>query len=87
MKKLETSISNQNIRCCELFCGIGGMRKGLEQASKRFVTVYANDFDKYACQVYRKNFGDKELYEGDIRAVDQEEKRGSAKLEVTKNEC
>jgi len=40
-----------------------------EQSSRRFVTVYANDNDKYACQVYRKNYGGKELYEGDIRTV------------------
>jgi len=35
-----------------------------------FHCVWANDIDKYACQVYRKNFGDKELVEGDIRTID-----------------
>ena len=75
----------------ELFCGIGGFRYGLEQAStnskpnnnnnneeqfrldKRdssFKCVWANDIDKYACQVYRYRFGTGELYEGDIRTVD-----------------
>jgi DNA (cytosine-5)-methyltransferase 1 len=53
----------------ELFCGIGGFRLGLEQA-RGFDCVWANDFDRHACQVYRKNFGDRELYEGDIHAVD-----------------
>ncbi len=32
--------------------------------------VWANDNDKYACQIYRKHWGNKELHEGDIRAVD-----------------
>ena len=34
-----------------------------------FRCVWANEIDKYACQVYRKNFGEGELYEGDIRTV------------------
>ena len=37
---------------------------------QEFRCVYANDNDKYACQIYRKHWGNKELYEGDIRAVD-----------------
>lgn len=44
--------------------GKGGKNSG------EFCCVWANDIDKYACQVYRKNFGDRELVEGDIRAVD-----------------
>lgn len=53
----------------ELFAGIGGFRYGLERAGD-FKCVWANDIDKYACRIYRKNFGDKELYEGDIRTVE-----------------
>jgi len=36
----------------------------------QFRCVWANDIDKYASQIYRKNFGDKELVEGDIRTID-----------------
>ena len=43
---------------------------GRKQQQGQFTCVWANDIDKYACQVYRKNFGDGELYEGDIRTVD-----------------
>jgi len=32
--------------------------------------VWANEIDKYACQVYRKNFGEGELYEGDITKIE-----------------
>ena len=52
----------------EMFCGIGGFRLGLERSEWK--CVWANDTDKYACQIYRKNFGDGELVEGDIRSVD-----------------
>jgi len=31
--------------------------------------VWANDNDKYACQIYRKHYGTKELVEGDIRQI------------------
>jgi len=37
-------------------------------ANRQFNCVWSNDNDKYACQVYRKHFG--EVHEGDIRAVD-----------------
>ena len=38
--------------------------------NRLFSCVWANDNDKYACQIYRKRFGNEELHEGDIRAVD-----------------
>jgi len=53
-----------------MFSGIGGFRFGLEKSGWK--TVWANDNDKYACQVYRRNFGNKELVEADIRTVDPE---------------
>ena len=41
-----------------------------QEKRRQFTCVWANDIDKYACQVYRYRFGTGELYEGDIRAVD-----------------
>lgn len=52
----------------ELFAGIGGFRIGLEESGWK--CVYANELDKEACKIYKKNFGERELYEGDIRQVD-----------------
>ena len=49
-----------------LFAGIGGIDLGLEFAG--FKCVWANDFDKYACQTYRANVG-ANIVEGDIRLV------------------
>ena len=31
--------------------------------------VWSNEIDKYACEIYRKNYGKEELYEGDITKV------------------
>ncbi len=49
-----------------LFAGIGGIDLGFEFAG--FKCVWANDFDKYACQTYRANVG-ANIVEGDIRLV------------------
>ena len=48
-------------------CGLDS-RRNKRKTSYR--CVWANDIDKYACQIYRKNYGDKELVEGDIRTID-----------------
>lgn len=72
------------MRFIELFCGIGGFRLGLEKANSKdssnsesrtpqhrecaFRCVWSNDNDKYACQIYRKQF--REVCEQDIRTVD-----------------
>lgn len=49
-----------------LFAGIGGIDLGFEFAG--FDCIWANDFDKAACQTYRANVGD-QIVEGDIRLV------------------
>lgn len=67
------SIHNQHESCLkavELFAGIGGFRLALDQRGIK--TIWANDILPEACTVYRNNFGDKEMVEGDIRTlVDQ----------------
>ena len=47
-----------------LFSGIGGFDLGFEFAG--FNVIWANDFDKYACQTYRENVN-KNIVCGDIR--------------------
>lgn len=49
-----------------LFAGIGGLDLGFEFAG--FDCIWANDFDKAACQTYRANVGS-QIVEGDIRLV------------------
>ncbi|MBQ7552438.1 MAG: DNA cytosine methyltransferase [Rickettsiales bacterium] len=55
------------IKAINLFAGVGGIclcfkNNGVE-------IVYANDFDRYACQIYRANFSHL-LFEGDIKSID-----------------
>ena len=40
--------------------------------AEQFNCVWANEIDKYACQIYRKNYGEGELQEGDIRGIPAE---------------
>ena len=61
----------KEIKFIELFAGIGGFRYGLEQIKENnnFKCVWANEINKFASKIYKKNFGEGELYEGDIRSV------------------
>lgn len=57
------------IRIIDLFCGAGGLSAGFVTLSgKPFKTVWANDFNSYAVNTYKKNF-DGHVREGDIVSV------------------
>jgi DNA (cytosine-5)-methyltransferase 1 len=53
--------SNQKLRVCELFAGIGGFRLGIEQAfgKENVEFVFVSEWDKYAAQIYERNFNEK----------------------------
>jgi len=55
------------LRVASMFAGIGGICLGLKKAG--FDIVWANDFNKYACQTYRANFKDHNLIEEDITNI------------------
>lgn len=55
---------NTRYRVVSLFSGIGGFDLGFMYAG--FNIIWANDFDKYACQTYSKNVS-KNIVCGDIR--------------------
>ncbi len=59
-------MKKSKLKAIDLFAGIGGMRLGFEKSG--FEIVYSNDFDRYACETYRKNFG--EIDEKNIKDVD-----------------
>ena len=65
----------ENVTTCE------GVQQGLSQesktlpsakqscvATKQFTCVWANEIDKYACQVYRRNYGTKEEPKSNIQS-------------------
>lgn len=54
-----------------MFAGCGGGDLGLTQAGWK--CVWSNEIDKYATQIYRKNFGEKHLVEADIRDIHTED--------------
>lgn len=60
---------SNDIKVVELFAGVGGFRVGLEQASTRFKTVYANQWEpgkksdyQYAYKCYTSHFGISDNY-------------------------
>lgn len=68
----------RKIRTVELFAGVGGFRLGLEQASSRFQTVWANQWEpsmteQWAYECYIKHFGSSSthIYK-DITTIDKE---------------
>ena len=57
----------RKLKAGALFCGIGGFCSGFEAAG--FQTVWANELDSYACNVYRHNFPGTHLIEKDVRKL------------------
>ena len=45
------------IKITSLFSGIGGFEKGFQQADPTIEIVFSSEIDKYARQIYKKNFG------------------------------
>lgn len=70
-------MSNKNTqiyRSIDLFAGIGGIRKGFEQAfGKQIVTTFVSEWDEYAKVTYRANFKapPDEFFKGDITTVNE----------------
>jgi len=58
-------LKNVSYKAIEMFCGIGGFRIAFDEAEIK--TVWANDISSNACMVYRDNFGEDILVEGDIK--------------------
>lgn len=62
-----SNTNNKKPKLLSLFSGCGGLDLGFVQAG--YQVVWANDNMHWACQTYRKNFGD-HIYEGSIEDVD-----------------
>ena len=58
----------------DLFAGIGGIRKGFENAFKDDIeTVFVSEWDKYAQQTYRANYYDNFEIAGDITKISEDD--------------
>ncbi len=61
------------IKIADLFAGIGGIRRGFEQAHPNGVeTVFTSEWDKYAGLTYRENYPSEEIA-GDITQIPESE--------------
>ena len=58
------------MKVLSLFCGCGGLDKGFLDAGYKI--VWANDFDKYAVETYKANFGNHVVL-GDINDINLDE--------------
>ena len=56
-----------DIRFIDLFAGIGGTRLGFESAGAQ--CVFTSEWDRFAQQTYRANFGNDHVIHGDIREI------------------
>ncbi len=68
------AIKKKEINVIELFAGVGGFRVGLENASKKFKTVFSNQWEpstkrQEASEIYVKRFGAKGHSNEDINLV------------------
>ena len=66
-------INTYTLRYTDLFAGIGGFRFGIERAlGKTSECVFTNEWDKYCCQVYNKQFKENNIPK-DIREVNADD--------------
>jgi len=61
------SLQNKKPKLLSLFSGCGGLDLGFLQAG--YEIVWANDYEHWACQTYKRNFGD-HIHEGSVVDVD-----------------
>lgn len=64
--------------CIDLFAGAGGLSLGLKLAGWR--TLVASDYDRAACETYRRNFDGVDVVEGDVRGTSWKGLRGKVDL-------
>ena len=66
------STSTNSIRVLSLFSGCGGLDLGFHLEG--YTTIWANDFNHWACETFRRNFGDV-IVEGDVEQIDPYKKK------------
>jgi len=69
-RKFEKYTNKKKHRVASLFSGSGGMDLGFKQAG--FEIVWANDVNHWACETFKKNFGN-HIVEGSISTIKNED--------------
>lgn len=58
----------------DLFAGIGGIRRGFDNAFGRDIeTVFVSEWDKFAQQTYKANYGENVIINGDITQINEKD--------------
>ena len=75
MNRYMTERNNKmKYKAIDLFAGIGGIRKGFENAfGKNIETVFVSEWDEYAQKTYRANYKDNFQIAGDITKIDEKD--------------
>ena len=69
---MEFKIFMTKLRAIDLFCGIGGIRTGFQQAFRNNIEfVFSSDIDKFARQTYKDNYGEEPF--GGITKIDEKD--------------
>lgn len=68
----------QTLKTIDLFAGAGGITEGFRQAGAS--CVFANDFNEYACETFRRNHPDVDVTAGPIQDLDAVAIRANAGL-------
>ncbi|MFN8648096.1 MAG: DNA (cytosine-5-)-methyltransferase [Gemmatimonadales bacterium] len=69
-RQLPRIFGERTFRFIDLFAGIGGLRRGFESIGGE--CVFTSEWDKYAQQTYRANFGESHPIAGDITKIPSE---------------
>lgn len=64
-------VDNHDFTFIDLFAGIGGIRKGFEEAGGK--CIFTSEYDKYAVRTYRANYYSNHVIHGDIKEITQPE--------------
>ena len=64
-------VLNKKYTVIDLFAGAGGLSKAFLEAGAEI--IWANELDKNACDLYRKNFNEVYLVEGDLKNIKSED--------------
>lgn len=70
-KRRRSRKPRSDFKFVDLFAGIGGLRKGFEDAGGK--CVFTSEWDKYAQKTYRANFPDNHPIHGDITDIEAED--------------
>ena len=75
---------NKSLKFIDLFAGIGGFRLAIRNTHPDWECVFSNEWDKYAAQIYDKNFNQNIQSLSEVKQ-DQEGRNGAINQDRSDN--